>query len=139
MSTDISMQTVTYQVSDRRWHLSREGINYTPNVTLDISKFTSGTHYPNGYIPSGTILGKVTATGLYGPYDNAASDGRETATGILFADVRAIKENGSTATKVGSGQLVRGDVSVAKLPFSSGAGSIDTNGKADLPLIRWEA
>src|SRR5574338_882402 len=139
MSTDISMQTVSFQVSDRRWHLSREGIGYTPNVTLDIAKFTAGTHYPNGYIPCGTVLGKVTTGGLYGPYDDAASDGRQTATGVLFADVRAIREDGTTASKVGSGQLVRGDVSVSKLPFQSGAGSIDAAGKADLPLIRWEA
>lgn len=138
MSTDISLQSQTWQVSDRRWHRSREGINYTPNVTLDITKFASD-RYPNGYIPSGCVLGKVSATGLYGPYDNAASDGTEVATGILFGDARVTRADGTTAAKVGSGQLVRGDVSVAKLPFQSGKGSIDTAGKADLPLIRWEA
>lgn len=139
MSTDISLQSTTFQVGNRTWHRSREGNNYRPNVTLDISKFTAGTHYPNAYIPSGTVLGRVTATDLYGPYDDTASDGRQTATGILWGDVRAIRENGTTAAKVGGAQLVRGDVSVAKLPFQTGAGAVDANGKADLPLIRWEA
>ena len=138
MSTDISLQSVTYQASDRRWHVSREGINYTPNVTLDITKFASD-RYPNGYIPSGTVLGKVSATNLYGPYDNAASDGTEVATGVLYGDARVVRADGTVAAKVGSSQLVRGDVSVSKLPFQSGKGSIDTAGKADLPLIRWDA
>lgn len=139
MSTDISLQTTSYQVGDRRWLLSPHGTDYTPGATLDISKFTAGTHYPNGYIPSGTVVGKVTATGKVGPYDDTASDGRQTAYGITFADVRAVRQNGTTAANVGTGVLVHGVVSVAKLPFQSGAGSIDANGKADLPLVRFEA
>lgn len=138
MSTDISLQTTTYQVGNRQWLLSEP--DYKPNVTLDISKFTAGTHYPNGYIPSGTAIGKVTATGLFGPYDDTASDGRQTAYGFTYGDVRAIRQNGSTASKVGTGAVVYdAAVSVAKLPFQSGTGSIDTNGKADLPQIRFEA
>lgn len=236
MSTDIAMQTTDYQVGDRTWHLSRVGNDYTPNVTLDVSKFSQGgtnevqtvtlagsptsfvltldshdtpdidgdataaevqsaleslpnvgvgnvtvtgsgpysvkfsailgnvaqmtgtttggtsasvtvatttaganAHYANGYIPSGTVLGKVSATGLYGPYDSSVSDGRQTATGILFADCRVVRQNGTTATKVGSSQLVRGDVRVSKLPFQSGAGAIDSDAKTDLSHIRFEA
>jgi hypothetical protein len=33
---------------------------------------------------SGTVLGKVTASGKYVKYDNAASDGSQTATGVLL-------------------------------------------------------
>ena len=104
-----------------------------------ISAFTAGTHYPNGYIPSGTAIGKVTATGLFGPYDNTADDGTEVCYGLTVADVRAVHHNGSAATKVGTGAVVSGAVSVAKLPFSSGAGAVDANAKADLPTIRFEA
>lgn len=137
MSTDISMVTTTYQVGNRQWLLSEP--DYKPNVTLDISKFTAGTHYPNGYIPSGTVIGKVTATGLFGPYSNAASDGTEVAYGMTYGDVRAIRSNGSTATKVGTGAVVSGTVAQGKLPFQSGTGSIDTAGKADLAQVRFEA
>jgi hypothetical protein len=35
-------------------------------------------------IKGGTALGKVTATGKYGPYSNALADGREVGTGLLF-------------------------------------------------------
>lgn len=138
MSTDISMQTTSYQVGNRQWLLAEPDVKL--NVTLDPSKFTANTHYPNGYLPSGTVIGKVTASGLYGPYDDAANDGRQTAYGITYGDARFVRQNGTTAAKVGISAVVYDTiVSVGKLPFQSGTGSIDANGKADLAQIRWEA
>ena len=106
-------------------------------MTLDISKFVAGTHYPNGYIPSGTVIGLVTATGLYGPYDPDGNDGRETASGILFGSLPV--RTGST--KVGGAQVVHGFVAETKLPFASAAvgteGRLDAAAKADLPLIHF--
>jgi hypothetical protein len=78
MSTDISLQSTTYQVGNRQWLLAEPDVKL--NVTLDPSKFTAGTHFPNGYLPSGTVVGIKTATGLAGPYDDAASDGRRPRT-----------------------------------------------------------
>lgn len=40
-------------------------------------------------IKSGTVLGKVTASGKYKPYSNAASDGSEVAAGILYQHIEA--------------------------------------------------
>lgn len=138
MSTDISMTTRAFQVGDRRWLLGEP--DYKPNVTLDISKFTAGTHYPNGFIPSGTVVGQVTATRLFGPYDPAANDGRQNAYGLTYGDVNAIKQDGSTAVKVGTSAVVYdAAVSQSKLPFQAGTGSIDADGKAALNQIRWEA
>jgi hypothetical protein len=137
MSTDIARQTTTFQVANRQWLKSQHGTDYTPGVTLDVSKFTDSTHYPNGFIPNGTALGKVTASGLYGPYDNSANDGREVFTGLLYGDCRVTRQNGSAATRVGSGQLIHGFVEQAKLPFQSGAGSVDSSAKTDNPLIRY--
>ncbi|QHN26931.1 hypothetical protein GII33_14175 [Gordonia pseudamarae] len=94
---------------------------------------TPATHYPNGYIRSGTVVGIVEATGKAGPYDPGASNGTEDAAGILFADCRVIRSNGTTATHVGSGVLVHGFVDAAKLPFP-----IDAAGAADLVQIRFE-
>ncbi|AKJ72023.1 head decoration protein [Gordonia alkanivorans] len=133
MSTDISVRSSSYQVEDRSWLVGTHGTDVTPSVTLDISKFTQNTHYPNGFIKSGTALGKVTATGLFGPYDNAASDGRETCVGLLFSSVRAIDTStGSALTKVGGARFIHGAVNTANLPAT-----VDANGKADLPLIVW--
>ncbi|AXN43462.1 hypothetical protein MM1218R_01514 [Mycobacterium marinum] len=97
-------------------------------------------HYANGYIPSGTAIGEITATpGLFGPYDDTAVDGREVCYGLTYADVRAVRQNGTVADTAGTGAVVSGAVSASKLPFQSGTGSLDANGKADLPTIRFEA
>lgn len=94
------------------------------NVTLDLSKFTKGTHYPKGFIPSGVPLGKVAATGKYGPYDNSANDGREVCQGFLFAytNVRDGQTESAVALWVGPGIILESELPVA----------IDSAGKADL-------
>ncbi|OCB09234.1 K structural protein [Mycolicibacterium porcinum] len=134
MSTDITVHSSAYQVDNREWLVGTHGVDLTPGVTLDISKFTKATHYPNGFIKSGTVLGKVTATGLYGPYDDAATDGREVAAGILFSFVKAVDATGATNTKVGGAIFVHGGVKEAKLPANSG---INANAKTDLSKIVW--
>jgi hypothetical protein len=134
MSSDITVRSSSWQVDNREWAIGTHGHDLTPSVTLDVSKFTKATHFPNGYIPSGTLLGKVTATGLYGPYVEGAGDGREVARGVLFSFLRAIDQQGNTLAKVGGAILVHGAVKESKLPTNSG---VDTAGKADLPLIVW--
>ncbi|MGB9798003.1 MAG: head decoration protein [bacterium] len=43
-----------------------------------------------GYnLAAGTVLGKITASGKYGPYSASATDGRQTAVGILAEAVDA--------------------------------------------------
>lgn len=134
--TDISVQSTSYQVEKRGWLWGSHGTGPgdTPSVTLDVSKFTAGTHYPNGYIPSGTVLGKITASGKYGPYDPAAVDGTEDAAGILFSSV---KVGASASTPIGGAILVHGFVDEARLPFQSGKGSADAAAQTALNLIHW--
>ena len=134
MSSDISVHSSSYQVDNREWLVGQHGVDLTPGVTLDISLFTKNTHFPNGYIPSGTVLGKVTTSGLYGPYVDGASDGREVAAGLLFSFVRAIDATGTTLAKVGGAIFVHGGVKEAKLPANSG---VNAAGKADLSKIVW--
>jgi len=132
MTTDITVRKTDYQVEKRSWLRGPAGTQpgETPSITLDISLFASD-RYPNGYIPSGTVVGKVTATGLYGPYDNTAEDGTDTALGLLFSSINVVASTG----KVGAALFKRGDVDTTKLPFSSGKGSLDANGKTDLKFI----
>lgn len=128
--TSISVkQGVTYVGENRSWLQSPHGTDpgTNPNATLDVSKFTQATHYPDGYVRSGIVLGKVTATGLYGPYDNTASDGREVAAGHLFGSLSVTGE-----TKVAGALVVHGFVDAAKLPANHG---LDTAGRADLKNI----
>lgn len=141
--TDISVTTVGYQVEKRSWLLSKHGTEDTPSVTLDVSAFTAGTHYPNGYFPSGLAVGVITAASdakktVVGPYDDTATDGRQTCAGILFSSVK-VPNPADTTKDVGGAILVHGFVDPAKLPLQTGAGSLDANGKADLKLIHFSA
>lgn len=75
----------------------------------------------SGYrLSAGTVLGKITASGKYGPYDDTATDGRQTAVGILGEDVDA------TSSDVGTFMYVHCIVDTSKLI------GIDANGQADL-------
>lgn len=71
---DLSLRTETWGQDDQSWLGSQHGTEAARSITLDVSKFTANTHYPNGYFPSGLPLGKVTSTGLYGPYGGRASE-----------------------------------------------------------------
>lgn len=123
--TDISVKSDTYQAEDRSWLGSAHGTEATNTITLDVSSFTEGTHYPNGFIPSGVVLGRISATGLYGPYSNGAGDGREVAAGHLF-DSTKVPTNGAD---VGAPLFVHGQVVEANLPTNHG---LDANAKTDL-------
>lgn len=143
--TDISVSSVSYQIEKRSWLLSQHGTDpgTTPSITLDISAFTAATHYPNGYIPSGVVLGKITATGLYAPYQNALANGLEVAAGILFSSVK-VPNTADTTKDVGAAMIVHGFVSRSKLltivaNAATGGGFIDTAGEADLKLIHFSA
>lgn len=141
--TDISVSTASYQVEKRSWLLSPHGTDpgTTLSGTLDISSLTAATHYPNGYVPSGLVLGVITASGLYGPYDDTATDGRQTAAGILFGSVK-VPNTADTTKDVGIGVLVHGFVKTSKLPIangSTGRGYIDAAGQTDLKLIHFVA
>lgn len=73
--TDITPRRVDYAVGgDLSWLGSAHGLNATRSITLDMSKFTEGTHYPDGYVPSGTVVAKDDATGKYGPADAENTD-----------------------------------------------------------------
>jgi Bacteriophage lambda head decoration protein D len=120
---DLTLRTESWGTDDQSWLGSRHGIGECASVTLDKSTFTLGTHYPNGYFKSGIKLAKITATGKYGPYDNAASDGREVFAGILFAPVPV---STSDIDPVGA-MLDHGKVVNAKLV----GGALDAAGMAD--------
>ena len=141
--TEISVSTAAYQVEKRSWLLSPHGTDpgTTLSGTLDVSSLTAATHYPNGYVPSGLVLGVITASGLYGPYDDTAVDGRAVAAGLLVSSVK-VPNTADTTKDVGIGVLVHGFVRIAKLPIANGAagrGYIDAAGQADLKLIHFVA
>lgn len=135
MTTDISVQSTSYQTEKRSWLLSQwgQGPGENPSITVDVSAFTAGTHYPNGFIPSGQALGKITATGLYGPYDDAAVDGRAVCAGFLHSSVK-VPNLADTTKDAGGALVVAGFIKLSKLPIA-----LDANGQADLKLCHFVA
>ncbi|WP_327359327.1 head decoration protein [Streptomyces sp. NBC_01304] len=105
--------------ADRDWLASRHGTDSTETITLDLTKLTKNTHYveptatqPHGYVRSGVPVGRITASGLYGPYDPAAKDGRETLAGLVYAEAPFTPGT----TKVPAALFWHGTVKAAKIP-----------------------
>lgn len=124
---DLTLRSISFSQDRRDWLGSQHGTDAPRSISLDVSKFTSGTHYPDGYLKSGIPLGKITASGLYGPYDDAASDGRQTCVGLLFTGVEVVNRRGQVSSKVGGSMLLHGFIVTSKLPVT-----LDANGLADI-------
>lgn len=115
--------TDTFGGDSRAWQDSSHGQDAAISGTIAVTVgFTAGTHYPTGTLPSGTPLGLISATGKYGLYSDAASDGRQTLVGLLLEPQKVV----GTGDVIGP-ILVHGRVNGALLPFS-----VDAAGIADV-------
>lgn len=127
---DLKARVRTFKAGSFKHLKTDKGRKTTETITLDVSKFTAGTHYPNGFIPAGVFLGKVTATGKYGPYDDTLTNGQEVCVGMT-ADRYRIDPLDAPTLIVGALQW-EGHVIEANLPITGAAGAIDAAGKTDL-------
>lgn len=122
---DLSVRTEFFGQGNQSWLGSQHGVDTARSITLDTSTFTAGTHYPQGFLLSGLPVGKITTSGKYGPYDDTATDGRQTLVGFLL---EAVRVNVADNTIDPAGPLfMHGFVVAAKLPVA-----VDANGKADV-------
>lgn len=80
------LSTETIGAGNQSWLGSTHGIHECRTEQVDVSAFTAATHYPNGYIPSGTPVAKV--AGLLVPYDSTETvvTGAGVLAGHLFTD-----------------------------------------------------
>jgi hypothetical protein len=110
------LQTDQFNAGDQSWLGGTHAIYDTRTETLDPTAFTAGTHYPNGYIKSGTPLAKV--GGFMVPYTSA--EGTTTGAGVLaghlYTDQKVVG-NGKIPVPV----LDHGRVKSAKVPQGSDA------------------
>lgn len=131
---DLTPRTAhTFLNEDQRWigPGGLSAIQDARSITLNLALFDLVTAFPNRYLPSGIVLGKVTATGLYGPYSDAAGDGRTVAMGLLL--VSESVDVGAAVTGNHPAALYwRGEVIQSFLPTGHG---LDALGIADLPRI----
>lgn len=135
--TDISVETINYQVDDRAWLLNEAVGQQAPAFTLgqyayDFTLFTASTHYPNGFLPSGLCLAVVIATQRLGPYTPGASNGLQTAVGFNYNTAKvptnlAVKNVPALVDCFAA-------ISVSKLPAASG---LDSAARTTLALIKF--
>lgn len=125
----LSMRSVSYLQADQTWLGSALGTTNARSVTIATSTLTPGTHFPNGYIPSGTPLAQYTAggnTGKFTIYTSGGASGSGTLVGFLLDSV-PIHVNSVDA--IGA-LLDHGRIVLAKLPFAvDGAGQTAVAGR----------
>lgn len=105
-----------YVVGNMEWLGSGHGIRNARTEILDISAFTAGTHFPNGYIPSGQPVAKV--GGVLVPYD--ANEATVTGAGVLAGFILTDQPipAGTTTEDFNVPLLDHGRVKVGKLPVT---------------------
>lgn len=109
--SDFSVRTETIGAGDQTWLGSAHGTSSCRTVTLDKAAFIAATHYPAGYLASGEPLGRITASGKYGPFDTAATDGRQTLDGFLFTAQNLSAGGGSiVAPMLDHGRIVEANL-----------------------------
>lgn len=130
--TYIGVTSTSFQVERRNWLLGPHGTEpgENPSITVDVSALTPATHYPNGFIPSGTMLSKL-ASNLWGPFDAAAASGEH---GILFSSLK-VPNTADTTQDVGGAVVVAGFVDYNKLP--TGGRPTVAAARTALPLVNF--
>jgi hypothetical protein len=105
------LRTESFGSGDQRWIGSPHGLYDTLTVTIDISAFTAGTHYPNGYMPSGTRL-NIADPDVVIPF----VDGAGAKLAFLYTDQQVVPATGVGAKDFAAPALAHGTIKIARLP-----------------------
>lgn len=115
-----SVNLIASDFEDVRWKPGGITIDWTKVTAVSVDTvLTGGTTILAGqkYIPVGTVMVKVTATGLYGPADTSASDGRQTLDATSRGKAFLLNEDVSQNSPLG---LVQGNASDHPGVFDTG-------------------
>lgn len=74
-------------------------------------------------LSAGLVLGRLTATGKYVPYDNSGADGSETAYGILYSEL----ENEGVSPADFEGVVINWGAEVSKAALQWASGLVDAD------------
>lgn len=112
------LKSETLGAGDQSWLGSSHGITECRTELLDISTFTAGTHYPNGFIPSGTPVAKV--GGVLVPYDSteATTTNAGVLAGHLFTDQSVVGTNDFAVPVLDHGRVKSAKVPVGVQAFT---------------------
>lgn len=134
MASSLNPVTTTVTGSRPDPYLSELGRANALSVTLDQSTFAAA-DYSTGMVGAGFPLGKITASGMFGPYDPDGSDGRETLAGLLAWDVSMSSTDVDRPAAMCTHAIV--DESALPVPAAPN-GAIDADAKADVPTITYQ-
>jgi hypothetical protein len=131
-------QVLDAQFLEYAWLASAEGTQSPRTITLAPSLIAAA-KYPQGRLPSGLYLGKVTSAGAtqgqYGEYNDAAADGRQVAAGFLYGEVELARDAAGaivTTIPIGGALLWRGAVKLAAVQTINNNVALDAAGQTDL-------
>jgi hypothetical protein len=98
---------------DLSWLGSTHGLRNARTVVVNVSAFTAGTHYPDGYLKSGTPVAIVGGKAV--PYDatEATTAGAGVLAGFILTDQKIVG-----TTDLPAPLLDHGRVKVANLPIA---------------------
>jgi hypothetical protein len=118
---------------DRSWLGSAHGTTATRTITLDVTAFTEGTHYPNGFIPSGIVLAEL-ASGLFAPYAGRTAEVQSvTITGVPTGGTFTLTYDGSTSAGIAFNATAATVQSALEALASIDAGDVTVTGSAGGP------
>lgn len=134
---DTSVQSTAYQVEKRDWMLSILGQTpgENPSVTLDVSKFTQGVHFPNGFIPSGTPIGLLTSGGLGGPYSGTTDEVQTVTEGGSGLTSFTLTLSGQTTGSIAAAATAATVKAALEALSNVGAGNVDVSGSNGGPYL----
>ncbi|MEV6555877.1 potassium transporter [Nocardia sp. NPDC051756] len=112
---DLTVKNETFAQDNQDWLASAEGTDRARTITLDLTTFTAGTHYPDGWLKSGFALKKL-GSGKYGLF-TAGDESAAVIAGHLLTPVKVP----TGATKVAGALLWHGAVLAAKCPHTVNA------------------
>lgn len=104
-----NLRSESFGGGDQSWLANTHAIGDAITATPDLAAFTQATHYPNGYIPSGTPVDYTDPTALK-PYE-APTEGEDAKLGFVLFDAPVV--GGSVAP---TAVLVHGIVKAANVP-----------------------
>ena len=102
------LKSETISNGDQSWLATTHGIRNCRTATIDVALFTAGTHYPNGYLPSGLPVNTASETQVE-PWTGATGE----KLGFIFTDQTV---NG--AEKINAPIYRHGGVKTARLPVA---------------------
>lgn len=113
----LTQRSVSFLQADQTWLGSEHGTTNARSVTIVTSSLTPATHFPNGFIPSGTPLAQYTSganQGKYTVYVSGGTAGAGTLVGFLLDSVPV---HSTSVDSVGA-LLDHGRIVLAKLPIT---------------------